>query len=593
MADRTPLFQNSGVIEEMPSGDTVSVESGGTGLDTYDVGDLLYADGATSLAKLADVAPGNVLLSGGVGVAPSYGKVTSAHVDSSVYTTSNQPDHGGLGGLTDDDHSQYALLAGRSGGQTLIGGTDSGDDLTLQSTSHATKGSILLGAAGSSAYDEVNNRVGVGTPSPSATIHSLSTTEQLRLGYDATYYRSTTIASNGTGINAAIIQGGAGGTYQNAFEFSATNTNTASSSVLRTIHVASPTQTTAAYTTSAYGIEVEDQGDATTTGTGIVIRDQTVSGFGTAYGLVNYGNSLFAKQITSSLSTGTSPFSVSSTTVNTNLNADMLDGSHASAFGAVAGNLSQFAATTSAQLASVISDETGSGALCFATSPTLVTPALGTPSSGTLTSCTGLPIVAGTTGTLSIARGGTGATSFTSGYLPQYDGSTLVDSPFRVAGSDVIAYGINIKIDNNKRYMAADSGGSYHSLLFINGSDQVEMRGAGSGWKFANSSAFTLASLSNAGIFLVQNTTTTTGVSKFEVKAGAGQSTNHLLALRDSSNTVVVDMYNDGSANFAGDVAISGDIQFGTHTAIAAETVTGYITIKDSGGTSRKMAVVS
>jgi hypothetical protein len=53
--------------------------------------------------------------------------------------------------------------------------------------------------------------------------------------------------------------------------------------------------------------------------------------------------------------------------------------------------LSQFASTTSAQLAGVISDETGSGALVFANSPTLTTPALGTPASGTLTNCTGLP----------------------------------------------------------------------------------------------------------------------------------------------------------------------------------------------------------
>ena len=47
------------------------------------------------------------------------------------------------------------------------------------------------------------------------------------------------------------------------------------------------------------------------------------------------------------------------------------------------------------------------------TSPTLVTPALGTPTSGVLTNVTGLPIVAGTTGTLSVARGGTGVTSST------------------------------------------------------------------------------------------------------------------------------------------------------------------------------------
>ena len=52
-------------------------------------------------------------------------------------------------------------------------------------------------------------------------------------------------------------------------------------------------------------------------------------------------------------------------------------------------NLSVLAATTSAQLAGVISDETGSGALVFATSPTLVTPALGTPASGVATNLTG------------------------------------------------------------------------------------------------------------------------------------------------------------------------------------------------------------
>jgi hypothetical protein len=59
------------------------------------------------------------------------------------------------------------------------------------------------------------------------------------------------------------------------------------------------------------------------------------------------------------------------------------------------GTLAQFAATTSAQLLGVISDETGTGSLVFATSPTLVAPALGTPASGTLTNCTGLPFAAG------------------------------------------------------------------------------------------------------------------------------------------------------------------------------------------------------
>ena len=55
----------------------------------------------------------------------------------------------------------------------------------------------------------------------------------------------------------------------------------------------------------------------------------------------------------------------------------------------VANPLSQFGATTSAQLKGVLSDETGSGAAVFATSPTLVTPALGTPASGVVTNLTG------------------------------------------------------------------------------------------------------------------------------------------------------------------------------------------------------------
>lgn len=103
-----------------------------------------------------------------------------------------------------------ARLGGVAGGQTLTGGTAASETLTLASTAHATKGKINLGAA--SAYDELSARLGVGTVAPSAKLHALATTEQLRLGYDVANYFATTVGSTGEATLAAtggtiIIQG--------------------------------------------------------------------------------------------------------------------------------------------------------------------------------------------------------------------------------------------------------------------------------------------------------------------------------------------------------------------------------------------------
>ena len=63
-----------------------------------------------------------------------------------------------------------------------------------------------------------------------------------------------------------------------------------------------------------------------------------------------------------------------------------------------AGVQTWLATPSSANLRAAVTDETGTGALVFADTPTLVTPVLGTPTSGTLTNCTGLPVATGVTG---------------------------------------------------------------------------------------------------------------------------------------------------------------------------------------------------
>lgn len=66
---------------------------------------------------------------------------------------------------------------------------------------------------------------------------------------------------------------------------------------------------------------------------------------------------------------------------------------------------------SSANLRAAVTDETGTGDLVFANTPTLVTPILGTPTSVTLTNATGLPLTTGVTGALPVANGGTGASA--------------------------------------------------------------------------------------------------------------------------------------------------------------------------------------
>lgn len=99
------------------------------------------ADGAVTEAKqtLADNTTCNVS-SSAHGYAPKNDNNAAHFLDGQGNYTA--PTHANLSALSADDHTQYALLAGRSGGQTLIGDTASAGNLVLQSTAHATRGYV-------------------------------------------------------------------------------------------------------------------------------------------------------------------------------------------------------------------------------------------------------------------------------------------------------------------------------------------------------------------------------------------------------------------------------------------------------------------
>ena len=180
---------------------TLPAANGGTGQSSYAIGDIPYASGATALSKLADVATGNVLLSGGIGIAPAYGKVgLTTHISGTLATT-----NGGTG------QSSYAI------GDIVY----ASDVTTLSSLSAVESGNVLIsdGVDTAPIYGKVGLTTHVSGTLPVANggtnqvsvvrgqISRMTAFTAVTVSVIGTYYPLTNAGTLDTGVNSNMSLG--------------------------------------------------------------------------------------------------------------------------------------------------------------------------------------------------------------------------------------------------------------------------------------------------------------------------------------------------------------------------------------------------
>jgi len=118
-----------------------------------------------------------------------------------------------------------------------------------------------------------------------------------------------------------------------------------------------------------------------------------------------------------------------------------------------------------------VTTSTGTGNVVLSSSPTLVTPALGTPSAAVLTNATGLPLSTGVTGTLPAANGGTGVNNAGTITVPAnvtYSGS-YTQTWTRTANSNVTVPASGTLISTVTNMAANPVTGTPSSTTFLRG----------------------------------------------------------------------------------------------------------------------------
>jgi hypothetical protein len=170
----------------------LAVSIGGTGLTTFAVGDIMYASATQTLSKLADVALGNAIISGGVGAAPSYGKIGLTTHISGVLPVAN-------GGTNIASYAVGDILYASAAG-------------VLSPLADVALGNVILsgGIGAAPAYGKVDLTTHISGVLPVA---NGGTNQSAALTQYGVIYGSTTtaMASSAAGTSTQVLHGNAAG----------------------------------------------------------------------------------------------------------------------------------------------------------------------------------------------------------------------------------------------------------------------------------------------------------------------------------------------------------------------------------------------